>query len=209
MDITPRDVLIVVDVQNDFVSGTMAIPGADAIIEPINASARAFGHVVVVTDWHPVGHVSFASAHGTEHGASVDTPYGEQRVWNDHCVQGTDGAELAPGLELTKAELVFRKGYRHDVDSYGAFWENDQETATGLGGYLRARGIERVFVAGLARYGCVLQTALGARRDEFETYMIDDAAAGRPDAEAEKVAERTIADAGIGWVRSTDFSAAV
>ncbi|MFT4123273.1 MAG: isochorismatase family protein [Microbacteriaceae bacterium] len=209
IEITGRDALLVVDVQNDFVSGSMAIPGAEEVIEPINASARAFEHVIVVTDWHPAGHVSFASAHpGAAHGDVVETPYGEQLVWADHCVQGTVGAELAPGLELTKAELVFRKGYRLAVDSYGAFYENDRETRTGLADYLRGRGIERVFVAGLARYGCVLQTALGAARDEFTVAMIDDGSAGRPDAESVAKSERLMSEAGIGWVRSADFATA-
>lgn len=209
MEITTQDVFLVVDVQNDFVSGSMAIPGSESIIGPINATAEAFEHVVVVTDWHPADHVSFASAHpGASHGDTVEVPYGEQRVWNDHCVQGSEGAQLAPGLELTKAELIFRKGYRTGVDSYGAFYENDVETRTGLGDYLKARGIERVFVSGLARYGCVMQTALGAAKDGFEVYMVDDAAEGRPtDPADEAAAEATIAAAGIRWTHSTELAA--
>jgi nicotinamidase/pyrazinamidase len=128
---------------------------------------------------------------------------------NDHCVQGTEGAQLDPGLRLDKAELVFRKGYRTDVDSYGAFYENDVVTRTGLGDYLKARGFERVFVAGLARYGCVMQTALGATKDGFDVFMIDDAAEGRPaDPAAEAASKATIAEAKISWVNSTDFVAA-
>jgi nicotinamidase/pyrazinamidase len=205
MEIGPHDVFLVVDVQVDFTSGSMAVPGADAVIGPINATAALFDHVVIVTDWHPRGHVSFASSHaGLTHGDTATVAYGEQRVWNDHCVQGSKGAELDPGLELDKAELVFRKGYRRDVDSYGAFYENDLTTRTGLADYLRGRGFEHVLVAGLARYGCVMQTALGAARDGFGVVMVDDASVGRPpgpDVEAGHLA--TIAEAGIGWVNST------
>lgn len=207
MEIGSQDVLLVVDVQVDFTTGSMAIPGAGAVIGPINATAALFDHVVVVTDWHPRGHVSFASSHaGLTHGDSVTVAYGEQRVWNDHCVQGSAGAELDPGLELDKAELVFRKGYRRNVDSYGAFYENDLTTRTGLADYLSGRDFKRVFVAGLARYGCVMQTALGAARDRFEVVMIDDASAGRPpgpDVEAGHLA--TIADAGISWLKSIEL----
>jgi nicotinamidase/pyrazinamidase len=205
VEIGPNDVFLVVDVQVDFTTGSMAVPGAAAIIEPINATAARFDHVVIVTDWHPRGHVSFATSHaGLTHGDSVTVAYGEQRVWNDHCVQGSEGAQLDPRLDLDKAELVFRKGYRRDVDSYGAFYENDHSTRTGLADYLRGRGFERVFVAGLARYGCVLQTALGARRDGFDVVMVDDASAGRPpDSDVEAGHLATIAEANIGWVDST------
>jgi nicotinamidase/pyrazinamidase len=208
MEIGSTDAFLVVDVQVDFVSGSMAVAGSESIIEPINRTAEAFDHVIVVTDWHPADHVSFASAHpGASHGDTVMVDYGEQRVWNDHCVQGSEGAQLAPGLELTKAELIFRKGYRTKVDSYGAFYENDITTQTGLTDYLRARGFERLFVSGLARYGCVMQTALGAAKDGFEVFMVDDASEGRPaDPVDEAAAEATIADAGIRWAHSTDFA---
>ena len=128
MKIQPTDVFIVVDVQTDFVSGSLAIPGADAIIDPINATAALFDHIVVATDWHPADHVSFASTHGKARGEVIDTPYGPQGVHADHCVQGTPGAELDPRLNLTRAELILRKGYRRDVDSYSAFRENDGAT---------------------------------------------------------------------------------
>ncbi len=205
MGVSERDVLVVVDVQNDFVSGTMAIPGAKSIIAPINAMARVFANVVVATDWHPVGHVSFASAHqGTVHGDVVDVFYGRQRVYHDHCVQESWGAALDSELALGKAQLILRKGYRMGVESNGAFWENDEVTPTGLGDYLRARGIRRVFCCGLARYGCVMQTALGAVRDGFEVMMVDEASAGRPrDDEAEVLA--MLQQRGIGWVRSAEI----
>jgi nicotinamidase/pyrazinamidase len=198
------DALIVVDVQNDFVSGTMAIPEAKSIIGPINALAEAFINVVVTTDWHPVGHVSFASAHpGAMHGDWVEASYGRQRVFHDHCVQGSWGAELDPDLRLTKAQLLLRKGYRLGVESNGCFYENDQVTRTGLTEYLRARGIGRVFCTGLARYGCVLQSALGAARDNFSVYMVDDASAGSRAEESAALAR--LAAAGIGWVHSRDI----
>jgi nicotinamidase/pyrazinamidase len=210
VEIGSKDVFLVVDVQVDFTSGTMAVPGAASIIEPINAAAEVFDHVVVVTDWHPANHVSFASAHvGASHGDTVVVPYGEQRVWNDHCVQGSEGAQLDPALKLDKAELIFRKGYRTDVDSYGAFYENDVVTRTGLGDYLKSRGFERVFVAGLARYGCVMQTALGAVKDGFAVFMVDDGAQGRAlDPGEEQENNAAIAGANIGWVNSADFVAA-
>jgi nicotinamidase/pyrazinamidase len=198
------DALIVVDVQNDFVTGSMAIPDAKAIIEPINRLARIVPNVVVATDWHPIGHVSLASSHpGKRHGEIVSTFYGEQNVWHDHCVQETWGAELDPDLRLGMAQLVFRKGYRMGVESYGAFFENDG-TATGLGAYLKARGVERVFCAGLARFGCVMHTALGAARDGFRVVMVDDASKGGVEDE-EKL--RQLADVGVEWVGSAEITA--
>jgi nicotinamidase/pyrazinamidase len=204
MPITAKDALIVVDVQNDFVSGTMAIPNAKAIIDPINALAATIPNVVVATDWHPVGHVSLASSHpGRRHGDVISAFYGEQRLCHDHCLQQTWGSELDPDLRLGMAQLILRKGYRPEVDSYGAFYENDGVTATGLGAYLHARGIQRVFCAGLARLGCVMQTALGGARDGFDVIIVDDAAMGTPRRpEDEAKALRQLADAGVRWMTS-------
>jgi nicotinamidase/pyrazinamidase len=174
------DVLIIVDVQNDFVSGSLAIPGARDIIPVINRLVSGFEHVVVTQDWHPPGHISFTSTHpGTKHLESVETPYGLQTVFHDHCVQGTQGAEFDPSLDIGKSQLILRKGYRRDVDSYSAFFENDRKTSTGLGAYLRVRGFQRVFCCGLALYGCVKATAEGARREQFDTFIIEDACKGR------------------------------
>jgi nicotinamidase/pyrazinamidase len=132
--------------------------------------------VVVVQDWHPEGHVSFASAHpGARHRDVVEVAHGTQRVFHDHCVQGTPGAELDPGLRLGMAQLYLRKGYRRDVDSHSAFFENDGKTSTGLAGYLRARGIGRLFCAGLTRYGCVRMSAEDAAREGFAVTIVDDA----------------------------------
>lgn len=174
------DVLIVVDVQNDFVSGSLAIPRARDIIPVINRLVAAFEHVIVTQDWHPLRHISFASTHpGTRHLETIDTPYGPQTVFRDHCVQGTPGADLDSDLAIAKSELVLRKGYRRDVDSYSAFFENDRKTSTGLGAYLHVRGFRRVFCCGLALYGCVKATAEGARLEQFETFIIEDASKGR------------------------------
>jgi nicotinamidase/pyrazinamidase len=194
------DVLIVVDVQVDFVSGSLAIPGSESIIPVINGLMQRFRHVVLAQDWHPRGHVSFASAHaGAKHGGTVQTPYGIQRVFNDHCVQGTPGAQFAPGLNLDRAELILRKGYRREVDSFSAFYENDGSTRTGLAEYLHGRGMKRVYCAGLSRYGCVKATAEGAKRDGFEVFMVEEASAGRTTDDT-ATHERSLAERGIRWV---------
>ncbi len=180
LSVTPRDALIVVDMQVDFVSGSLGIADSESIIPVVNQLIRLFNQVVVTQDWHPPGHISFASAHpGARHGDVVETAYGAQKVFNDHCVQGTHGAELDPRLEWIRAQLVLRKGYRADVDSFSAFYENDQSTPTGLSAYLRQRGTERVFCVGLALFGCVKATAESASRDGFKTYLVEDAAKGR------------------------------
>jgi nicotinamidase/pyrazinamidase len=194
------DVLIVVDVQVDFVSGSMAIPGSESIIPVINALMPRFRTVVLAQDWHPPGHVSFASAHaGAKHGGTVQTRYGTQRVFNDHCVQGSKGAQFAPGLDLDCAELILRKGYRREVDSFSAFYENDGTTRTGLAEYLHGRGMKRVYCAGLSRYGCVKATAEGARRDGFEVFMVEEASAGRATDDSPTM-EKSLAQQGIRWV---------
>ena len=181
----PTDVLLIVDVQNDFLSGgPLAVPGGEAVIAPINVLARAFdrasAHVVLTQDWHPAGHVSFASAHGDRApGDTLALPDGRRQVlWPDHCVRGTPGAALAAALVVPGAELVIRKGYRRDLDSYSAFLEADGTTRTGLAGYLRERGLTRVFVAGLATDFCAGWTAVDAARAGFATTMITDAVAG-------------------------------
>lgn len=171
------DVLIVVDVQNDFLpGGALAVPEGDAVIGPINALAACFEHIILSQDWHTPGHISFASSHaGKAPFETIEVSYGEQVLWPDHCVQGTAGAALADGLRLPKAELVIRKGFHPDVDSYSAFREGDQRTTTGLGGYLRARGFERIFVCGLATDYCVGWTAMDGRDEGFESFVIDNA----------------------------------
>lgn len=172
-----HDVLLVVDVQNDFCpGGALAVPEGDAVVPVINRLAGRFAHVVMTQDWHPAGHLSFASSHpGKQPFETVTLGYGEQVLWPDHCVQGTTGAAFHRGLDIPHAELVLRKGYRRDIDSYSAFIDNDHITPTGLTAYLRERGFARVFVAGLALDFCVRYTAEDARRLDFTTVVVTDA----------------------------------
>jgi nicotinamidase/pyrazinamidase len=171
------DMFIVTDVQYDFLpGGSLAVPGGDAVIEPINRLAQAFRHVLLTQDWHPPGHTSFASSHpGKKPFDRIDLPYGPQVLWPDHCVQGTPGAEISRDLHIRHAQLVIRKGYDPMIDSYSGFVEADRRSATGLAGYLRERGFRRVFCAGLALDFCVAWTALDAKTAGFETYLIEDA----------------------------------
>lgn len=168
--------LIVVDVQNDFCEGgALAVPGGDEIVPVINRLGLRFANVVLTQDWHPAGHVSFASTHGKAPLESVSLSYGEQRLWPDHCVQGTRGAELHPALELPHAQAVIRKGHRRELDSYSSFVEADGKTPTGLGGYLRERKITRVIICGLATDFCVSWSAQDAARMGFEVVVIEEA----------------------------------
>jgi nicotinamidase/pyrazinamidase len=172
-----RDVLLVVDIQNDFCpGGNLAVPHGDEIVPAINRLAERFAHVVLTQDWHPRGHKSFASSHpGKKPFETIEVSYGPQILWPDHCVQGTLGAAFRDDLKVAGAELVLRKGYHPDIDSYSAFYENDHTTHTGLAGYLRERGFKRVFLAGLAFDFCVRYSAEDARKEGFETVVIDDA----------------------------------
>ena len=170
------DVLLVVDVQNDFCAGgALAVPKGDAVVLVINRLAERFAHVVMTQDWHPRDHRSFASAHpGRKPFETIELPYGRQTLWPNHCVQETPGAAFHPRLDLPRAEMVVRKGFRRDIDSYSAFRENDQRTTTGLAGYLRERGFARVFLAGLATDFCVHYSAVDARREGFAVAVIED-----------------------------------
>ncbi len=169
--------LIVVDVQNCFIDGgTLPVKGGAEVVPVINKLSTAFENIVVTQDWHTAGHASFASTHsGKKPFESVKLVYGQQVLWPDHCVQGSDDAALHKDLKLPTAQLIIRKGYHKDVDSYSAFVEADQKTPTGLAGYLKARGIKTVFVTGLATDFCVAWTALDARKAGFTTYVIEDA----------------------------------
>jgi nicotinamidase/pyrazinamidase len=175
-----RDVFLVVDIQNDFCpGGSLAVPGGDAVVPLINGLAARFAHVVLTQDWHPRGHLSFASSHpGKTPYQTIEFAYGTQVLWPDQCVQGTTGAALREDLAVPHAELVLRKGYHREIDSYSAFYENDRTTRTGLAGYLRERGFRRVFLAGLAFDFCVRYSAEDARREGFETIVIEDACRG-------------------------------
>jgi len=176
----PRDVLIVVDMQNDFLpGGSLAVAGGDEIVQPINRLAQKFENVVMTQDWHPAGHISFASSHpGKAPFETIELSYGTQVLWPDHCVIGSAGADFTPGLDLPRAQLIIRKGYHPDVDSYSGFREADRTTLTGLAGYLRERGLNRLFVCGVATDFCVGWTAVDARTAGFEVSVIDDATRG-------------------------------
>ena len=169
--------LIVVDVQNCFVpGGTLPVGKGDEVVPVVNRLAEAFENVVVTQDWHTPGHASFASSHpGKKPFEMTQLSYGQQVLWPDHCVQGTDDAALHKDLKLPRAQLILRKGYHKDMDSYSAFEEADHKSATGLAGYLKQRGIKSVFVTGLATDFCVAWTAMDARKLGFETYVIEDA----------------------------------
>jgi nicotinamidase/pyrazinamidase len=172
-----NDVLLVVDIQNDFCpGGKLAVPHGDEVVPSINRIATRFRHVVLTQDWHPPGHHSFASSHPGKHPfETVTVSYGQQILWPDHCVQGTAGAQFNDHLQIPHAELVLRKGFRSTIDSYSAFYENDRKTPTGLAGYLRERGL---FVAGLAFDFCVRYSAEDARREGFAVVVIEDACRG-------------------------------
>ncbi len=178
MQIRPGDdLLLVIDVQNDFCpGGALAVTDGNAVVPTINRIAKRFGHVVLTQDWHPAGHSSFASSHpGSAPFETIAMPYGQQTLWPDHCVQGTAGADFHPDLSTVSAELVIRKGFRPEIDSYSAFYENDRQTPTGLAGYLRERGLKRIFLVGLATDYCVYYSAVDARRLGFDAVVIDSA----------------------------------
>jgi nicotinamidase/pyrazinamidase len=172
----PTDVLLVIDMQNDFLpGGSLAVTGGDEIIPGINALAARFDHVILTQDWHPRNHISFASTHGLQPFTdTVEAAYGTQTLWPDHCIQGSRGAELYPAVDIPHTELILRKGFRLDIDSYSAFTENDSTTPTGLAGYLRERGLTRLFFTGLAYDFCVGFSALAAARLGFKSIVIED-----------------------------------
>jgi nicotinamidase/pyrazinamidase len=203
------DALIVVDVQNDFCpGGALAVPKGDEVVPVVNRIASRFRHVVLTQDWHPRGHVSFASSHpGRRPFERILVAYGEQVLWPDHCVPGTRGAELHPGLDTLGADLVVRKGNDAAVDSYSAFFENDHRTSTGLAGYLRERGCSRLFVAGLATDFCIQYTALDARQLGFEVCIVEDAVRGIDLDGSVAAAWDRMAAAGGRRVREADIEA--
>jgi len=175
--IRPDDLLLVIDVQCDFCpGGALAVPDGDAVVPLINRLGARFEHVILTQDWHPRGHRSFASSYpGKAPFDQVTVAYGVQTLWPDHCVQGTPGAEFHPELAITHAELILRKGFEREVDSYSAFVENDKRTATGLTGYLLERGFRRIFLAGLAYDYCVRYSAVDAVHAGFDAIVIQDA----------------------------------
>jgi len=200
--------LLVIDVQNCFLpGGSLAVKDGEQVVPVINQIAKAFTNVVMTQDWHTAAHVSFASSHsGKKPFEVIDLAYGKQVLWPDHCVQGTDGAALSKDLSIPQAELIIRKGFHKDVDSYSAFTEADGKTSTGLAAYLKARGVNTVFVAGLATDFCVAWTALDARKAGFETYVVEDACRGIDTQGSLAKAWADMAAAGVKRIQSGDIA---
>ncbi|MGY3441549.1 MULTISPECIES: bifunctional nicotinamidase/pyrazinamidase [unclassified Bradyrhizobium] len=200
--------LLVIDVQNCFLpGGSLAVKDGEQVVPVINRIAKSFANVVMTQDWHTPGHVSFASVHeGKKPFEVIDLAYGKQVLWPDHCVQGTDGASLSKELAIPQAELIIRKGFHKDVDSYSAFTEADGKTTTGLAAYLKARNVERLFVAGLATDFCVAWTALDARKAGFETYVVEDACRGIDTQGSLAKAWDDMAKAGVKRIQSSDIA---
>src|ERR1700676_668390 len=200
--------LLVIDVQNCFLpGGSLAVKEGDQGVPVITRLAKGFENVVMTQDWHTPGHISFASVHpGKKPFEVVDLPYGKQVLWPDHCVQGTDGASLSKDLSIPQAELIIRKGFHKDVDSYSAFTEADGKTTTGLAAYLKARKLQRLFITGLATDFCVAWTALDARKAGFEAYVIEDACRGIDTQGSLAKAWADMAKAGVKRIQSADIA---
>jgi nicotinamidase/pyrazinamidase len=200
------DVLLVTDIQHDFMpGGALAVNEGDAVIAVINRLlAECFAHAVATQDWHPKDHASFASQHpGSRVFDTIQLPYGEQTLWPDHCVQGSGGAQLRGDLDQSKIEMVIRKGFRREVDSYSAFRENDRVTTTGLDGYLRARGFRRLFIVGLARGYCTDYSAEDAAAAGYETFLVEDACRGI-DARVTEASSACLRARGVHFIRAGD-----
>ena len=207
MPISPRTALLVIDVQNDFIpGGQLAVPEGDLIVPLINRLAGQFKQVVIAQDWHPAGHASFASSHpGRQPYDVIQLPYGEQTLWPDHCIQGSRGAEFHSGLDLPHAQLIIRKGCNPDIDSYSAFLEADRVTTTGLAGYLKERGIDTVYMVGLALDFCVMFSALDARASGFNAFVVLDACRAIELNGSLAAAIERMQVAGVGLIQSTEL----
>lgn len=213
LTIQPTDALLVIDLQNDFCpGGALAVAGGDEIVPIVNAIAHRFTHVVLTQDWHPAAHISFASSHPGSHPyQTIDTPYGAQALWPDHCIQQSRGADFHSALNIPQAELILRKGITPQVDSYSAFQENDHATSTGLAGYLRERGITRLFLCGLAYDFCVRFSAIDGTALDFECLVIEDAtrAVNLPGVEESfgsiDATNQAFAEAGIRRIQSAEL----
>jgi len=203
-----KDALIVVDVQNDFCpGGRLAVQKGDEVVPLVNALAARFDNVVLTQDWHPPGHQSFATSHpGKRPFDSMKLAYGEQVIWPDHCIQGSDGAALHKDLSVPQAQLLIRKGWHKNVDSYSAFLEADRKTRTGLEGYLNERRIKRVFVCGLATDFCVAWTALDARKLGFAAAVVEDACRAIDNQGSLAAAWEKMKKAGVARVQCGDFA---
>ena len=207
MQISPRSALLVIDVQNDFTpGGQLAVPEGDLIVPLINRLSGLFKQVIIAQDWHPSGHASFASSHpGRQPYEVIQLPYGEQTLWPDHCVQGSAGAEFHPDLKLPHTQLIIRKGCNPDIDSYSAFLEADRRTTTGLAGYLKERGIDTVYMVGLALDFCVMFSALDARAAGFNTFVVLDACRAIDMEGSLATAMERMQTAGVGLIESNQL----
>jgi nicotinamidase/pyrazinamidase len=206
------DALLIIDMQRDFlpplndIGGALAVPNGDQIIPGVNTTAALFDHVLLTQDWHPRNHISFASAHHLQPFTdTIEAPYGTQHLWPDHCIQGSPGADLHPGLSIPHAELILRKGFRKSIDSYSAFTENDGATTTGLSAYLHARGLTRLFFCGVAYDYCVGFSAVAASALGFESIVLEDLTRGiaSPSIAATNAA---FAAAGVQRISSSDIA---
>ncbi len=193
------DLLLVIDVQNDFCTGgNLAVPGGEEVVPIINRLGQQFENVAITQDWHPVGHSSFASSHaGKEPFSEIDMPYGPQTLWPDHCIQASHGAELHDGLDLPHAAMIVRKGYRKQIDSYSAFFENDHKTPTGLAGYLRERGFKKIYCVGLALDFCVRFSAVDAANLGFHSVVLENACRAIDMMGSLDAARKDMADKGV------------
>lgn len=198
------DALILIDIQNDFCpGGKLAVPEGDEIIPIVNSLIPYFPHVIQTQDWHPSDHLSFASNHdeNSEYD-SIDLNYGSQILWPDHCVQGTQGAEFHPDLITHQTQLIVRKGFRKEIDSYSSFFENDKQTKTGLDGFLNSLGIKKLFICGLATDFCVKWSAIDAQKLGYEVYLVEDAVRAIDLNDSESLAFREMKEARVGFISS-------
>lgn len=203
-----NDVLLIVDIQNDFCpGGALAVPDGDAVIPVVNRVAESFEHIILTQDWHPRGHLSFASSHaGRKPYDVIGASYGEQVLWPDHCVQSSDGAAFHGRLAVPRAELIIRKGFHPDIDSYSAFYENDRRTPTGLSGYLRDRSLTRIFIVGLAFDFCVRYSAEDAGRHGFSVFVIEDGCRGIGVGDSIAATGRSLAENRVSCVHASALS---
>ncbi|MEN3793344.1 bifunctional nicotinamidase/pyrazinamidase [Fulvimarina sp. MAC3] len=200
------DALIIVDVQNDFcMGGALAVPDGDAVVPIINALVKRFDIVAQTQDWHTPGHASFASSHGMQSFETIELSYGTQVLWPDHCIMGSGGAQFHPQLNVPQVQMIVRKGFHPKVDSYSAFREADRTTDTGLAGYLRERGVTRIFVCGLAYDFCVSWTAQDGRRAGLEVFVIEDACRAIDMNGSKEAARKAMGEEGCAFVASSDI----
>lgn len=199
--------LLIIDVQNDFCpGGALEVPNGDAVVPVINQLSQHFDSVIQTQDWHPEDHSSFASSHqGKKPFETVEMPYGEQTLWPGHCIQGSEGAEFHPKLITKRTQLIVRKGFRRQIDSYSAFFENDNSTTTGLAGYLRERGIDTLYATGLATDFCVKWSVVDGCKENFKVYVVEDAVKGIGIEGSEEKAWKEMEQAGARRITSSEI----